>query len=251
MSSMCATHRLAGAALALWAALSMSAADAYPLDAYPETGLRRLEGLRLANEGKVADVKQAKGAMLPLKAVDLRLVGSTFDLPPSDPEFDRQLAGILGGGLAGYGVAILDLSDPAEPHYAEHNSTYRQNVGSVGKVVVALALFQALADTYPNDIAARQHILKNTVVTADGFSQHDHHTVRMFNVETRSLTRRAIQVGDKATLWEFVDWMMSPSSNSAAGMVMREAMLLQQYGTAYPVPEAEPGASSARLRSPN
>jgi len=61
----------------------------------------------------------------------------------------------------------------------------------------------------------------------------------MFNVETRSLTRRAIQVGDRATLWEFVDWMMSPSSNSAAGMVMREVMLLRQYGTAYPVPEAE------------
>jgi hypothetical protein len=53
------------------------------------------------------------------------------------------------------------------------------------------------------------------------------------------LTRRAIQVGDRATLWEFVDWMMSPSSNSAAGIVMREAMLLRQYGTAYPVPEAE------------
>ena len=52
-------------------------------------------------------------------------------------------------------------------------------------------------------------------------------------------TVRAIQVGDKATLWEYVDWMMSPSSNSAAGMVMREVMLLRQYGTAYPVPEAE------------
>lgn len=239
MSSTRATHRLAGAALALSAVLSMSAADAYPLDAYPETGLRRLEGLRLANEGRVADVKQPKGAMLPLKAVDLRLVGSTFDLPPSDPEFDKQLAEILGGGLAGYGVAILDLSDPAKPQYAEHNSTYRQNVGSVGKMVVALGLFQALADTYPDDIAARQHILKNTVVTADGFSQHDHHTVRMFDVETRKLIRRPIQVGDRATLWEFVDWMLSPSSNSAAGMVMREAMLLRQYGTAYPVLEAE------------
>ncbi len=32
--------------------------------------------------------------------------------------------------------------------------------------------------------------------------------------------------------------MLSPSSNSAAGMVMREAMLLRQFGKAYPVPEA-------------
>jgi len=216
-----------------------SSAVAYPLDAYPETGIRRLEGLRLANEGKVADVKQPRGALLPLKEVDLRLVGSSFDLPPSDPEFNKRLAGLLGGSLGGYGLAVLDLTDPAKPRYAEHNGDYKQNVGSVGKIVVALALFQALADVYPNDMAARQRILRTTNVTADGFSQYDHHTVRMFNVETKALTRRAIQVGDKATLWEFVDWMMSPSSNSAAGMVMREAMLLRQFGTAYPVPETE------------
>jgi len=226
-------------AAAVTGALLSLAAHAYPLDAYPETGLRRLEGLRLANEGKIADVKQPSGALLPLKAVDLRLAGLTFDLPPPDPELNRQLSGLLGGSLAGYGLAVLDLTDPARPRYAEHNGDYRQNVGSVGKIVVALALFQALADTYPKDTAARQRVLKTTVVTADGFSQYDHHTVRMFSVETGKLVRRAIQVGDKATLWEFVDWMMSPSSNSAAGMVMREAMLLRQYGTAYPVPEAE------------
>jgi len=226
-------------AAAVTGALLSLAAHAYPLDAYPETGLRRLEGLRLANEGKIADVKQPSGALLPLKAVDLRLAGLTFDLPPPDPELNRQLSGLLGGSLAGYGLAVLDLTDPARPRYAEHNGDYRQNVGSVGKIVVALALFQALADTYPKDTAARQRVLKTTVVTADGFSQYDHHTVRMFSVETGKLVRRAIQVGDKATLWEFVDWMMSPSSNSAAGMVMREAMLLRQYGAAYPVPEAE------------
>lgn len=225
--------------VALAGALLPCAASAYPLDGFTDTGIRRLEGLRLANEGKIADVKQPRGALLPLSAVDLRLAGATMDLPPVDPAFNRQLASILAGNLDSYGVAVLDLTDPAKPRYAEHNGGYRQNVGSVGKIVVALALFQALADAYPNDLQARQRILKTTMVTADGFSQYDHHTVRMFNVETRSLVRRAIQVGDRATLWEYIDWMMSPSSNSAAGMVMREAMLLRQYGTAYPVPESE------------
>jgi len=232
-------RRAAAACLALTGALLAGAVGAYPLDAFPETGVRRLEGLRLANEGKVKDVKQPGGALLPSKAVDLRLAGATFDLPPVDPEFNRQLAGILGGSLDSYGLAVLDLTDPAKPRYAEHNGAYKQNVGSVGKIVVALALFQALADAYPNDLEARQRVLKTTVVTADGFSQYDHHTVRIFNVETKSLVRRAIQVGDRATLWEFVDWMMSPSSNSAAGMVMREAMLLRHYGASYPVSEAE------------
>jgi hypothetical protein len=232
-------RRAAAACLALTGALLSGAVGAYPLDAFPETGVRRLEGLRLANEGKVKDVKQPGGALLPSKAVDLRLTGATFDLPPVNPEFNRQLAGILGGSLDSYGLAVLDLTDPAKPRYAEHNGAYKQNVGSVGKIVVALALFQALADAYPNDLEARQRVLKKTIVTADGFSQYDHHTVRIFNVETKSLVRRAIQVGDRATLWEFVDWMMSPSSNSAAGMVMREAMLLRHYGASYPVPEAE------------
>lgn len=239
MSAKTMRFRGVATAAALAAALWSSAGHTYPLDAYPETGIRRLEELRLANEGKIADVKQPPGALLPLKAVDLRLAGMTFDLPAPDPAFNQQLAALLGGNLASYGLAVLDLTDPARPRYAEHNGDYRQNVGSVGKIVVALALFQALADTYPKDTGARERILKTTVVTADGFSQYDHHTVRMYNVETKALTRRAIQVGDKATLWEFVDWMMSPSSNSAAGMVMREAMLLRQYGTAYPVPEAE------------
>ena len=220
-------------------ALAASGAAAYPLDGYQETGIRRLEGNRLADEGIVRDVKQPPGAKLGLKDVDLRLIGQTFDLPAPDPAFTRQITALLSGGMDGYGLAVLDLSDPARPRYAEHRGDHRQNVGSVGKIVVALALFQALADAYPQDIAARTRILKTTIVTADGFSQSDHHTVRMFDPATRKLVRRTIRIGDQASLYEYLDWMLSPSSNSAAGMVMREVMLLRQYGTAYPPPEAE------------
>lgn len=220
-------------------ALTAAGAAAYPLDGYEETGIRRLEGSRLANEGVVRDVKQPPGALLGMKDVDLRLVGKTFDLPPPDSGFTRQITALLSGSMDGYGLAVLDLSDPAQPRYAEHRGTHRQNVGSVGKIVVALALFQALADTYPQDIEARKRILKTTIVTADGFSQSDHHTVRMFDPATRKLVRRTIRIGDQASLYEYLDWMLSPSSNSAAGMVMREAMLIRQYGTAYPPSEAE------------
>lgn len=220
-------------------ALGAAGAAAYPLDGYEETGIRRLEGNRLADAGVVRDVKQPAGARLGLKDVDLRLVGQTFDLPAPDPEFTRQVTGLLSEAMDGYALAVLDLSDPARPRYAEHRGSYRQNVGSVGKIVVALALFQALADTYPNDIEARKRVLKTTIVTADGFSQSDHHTVRMFDPATRKLVRRTIRIGDQATLYEYLDWMLSPSSNSAAGMVMREAMLIRQYGSAYPPAEAE------------
>lgn len=212
---------------------------AYPLDGYEETGIRRLEGSRLANAGVVKDVKQPPGALLPLQNVDLRLVGQTFDLPAPDPEFTRQVGGILSGSMGTYGVAVLDLTNPASPRYAEHRGDYKQNVGSVGKLLVVLAVFQVLADVYPNDIDARKRVLKDTVVTADAFSQSDHHTVRIFDPKTRTLIRRRVQIGDSATLYEWLDWMLSPSSNSAAGMVMREAMLIRQFGTAYPPTAAE------------
>jgi hypothetical protein len=214
-------------------------AVAYPLDGYPETGIRRLLGISLAVQGVVRDVAQPPGALLPMKDVDLRLEGRALDLPPPDPAFTAQLRGVLGGSLDSYSVAVLDLTDPAAPRYAEHRGDHKQNVGSVGKIVVALALFQALADVYPDDIEARRRVLRTTIVTADAFSQYDHHTVRMFDPPTKTLTRRPIQIGDRASLWEYVDWMMSPSSNAAAGMVMREAMLLRQYGRAYPPAEAE------------
>jgi hypothetical protein len=212
---------------------------AYPLDGYEATGIRRLEGMRLAQQGTVRDVKQPPGALLNSAQVEPRLVGKTFDLPAPDPGFTQRIVAVLGGNPDASGLAVLDLSDPAKPIYAEHRGDHKQNVGSVGKLVVALALFQALADLYPDDIEARRKVLKDTVVTADSFSQSDHHTVRMFDPATNTLTRRTVRVGDRATLYEWLDWMLSPSSNSAAGMVMREAMLLRHFGRAYPAPEAE------------
>ncbi len=230
---------MARAAAAAACLLGITSVLAYPLDGFEDTGIRRLEGSRLAHEGVVRDVKQPPGALLKLRDVEPRLVGKNFDLPPVDPAFNSRVAGVLTGSMDDYGLAVLDLSDPAKPRYAEHRADHRQNVGSVGKLVVALALFQALADLYPDDIEARRRVLKTTWVTADSFSQSDHHTVRMYDPATRALTRRAVRIGDKATLYEWLDWMLSPSSNSAAGMVAREAMLLRHFGKAYPAPEAE------------
>ena len=230
---------MVAAALLALGALQLAPVAAYPLDGYPDTGIRRLEASRLADEGRLADVKQPPGAHLKRTEVDLRLLGQSFDLPPVDEAFTRQLQGVLTGSMDDYGLAVLDLSDPAKPRYAEHRADTKQNVGSVGKLVVVLALMQALADAYPDDLAARERLLNTTVVTADAFSQRDSHTVRIYDVDTRKLTRRSIQVGDRAMLYEWLDWMLSPSSNGAAGMVMREAMLLRHFGKSYPPSEAE------------
>lgn len=80
-------------------------------------------------------------------------------------------------------------------------------------------------------------MLWETVVTADKFSQRDTHGVPFFDVDSRELEHRIIREGDQASLFEFLDWILSPSSNAAAGMLMREAMLLRRFGQAYPLSE--------------
>ncbi|HSF14355.1 MAG TPA: serine hydrolase [Vicinamibacteria bacterium] len=219
--------------------LSASAfSTTYPLDGYERTGIRRLLAIQLVEKGELSGSKQPEGALLSLSDVDLRLLDRPdLALPAPDPDFTRRVVEILGDEAESYGMAVLDLTDPENPHYAEHRGDHKQNVGSVGKLVVALALFQALADAWPDDLEKRAAVLRETLVTADDFSQADHHTVRFFDADTKKLTRRTIRIGDQASLYEYLDWMLSPSSNSAAGMVMREAMLLRQFAKAYPLTE--------------
>lgn len=212
----------------------------YPLDGYAETGIRRLEYSRLAHEGEIEGARQPPGALLPLAQVQLGLSAHPeLDIPAPDADFTRAVVELLGEAADRYSLLILDLTDPARPLYAEHRPDERQNVGSVGKIVAALGLYQALADAYPDSIDQRKAVLRNARVTADAFSQTDHHAIRIFDVGSRELIRRPMQIGDEGSLWEYLDWMMSVSSNAAAGMVMRDALLLRHFGTAYPVSEAE------------
>lgn len=218
----------------LLAAGSKSAA--YPLDAYPATGIRRLEAARLAVLGKMRGQQQPPGALLPVDLVDLRLIDRPdLKLPEPDAKFTARIFQLLGDKADRYGIAVLDLSDPDHPRYAEHRADVRQNVGSVGKLAVAVAVFQALVDNYPDDIAARKRVLRETVITADEFIQKDHHEVRIWNPDSGVLNVRRLQEGDRGSLWEYLDWTLSASSNAAASMVMKNAMLLRHFGRDYPV----------------
>ncbi len=232
-------HRLSAILLTGTVMLLPVAAMAYPLDGYEETGIRRVEGARLANEGLAIGGFQPPGAMLTTEQVDLRLLNRKITLPVADPEFSAQIVALLGEEADRYGIAVLDITDPDHPRYAEHRGDYKQNVGSVGKLLVALGVFQSLADTYPDDLERRKAILRDSIITADDFAHSDHHVVRMFDVDSRFLTRRKIADGDQASLWEYLDWMLSVSSNSAASMVMRDAMLLRHFGKDYPLTEEQ------------
>jgi hypothetical protein len=211
----------------------------YPLDGYPATGILRLEGFRLAQEGKVQGIRVPPGALLGLDQVDLRLSGqSNFQIPAIDPDFSEKIQNLLGDDADNYGIAVLDLTDTGAPRYMEHRGDYRANPGSVGKLVVVLGIFQALADLYPDDLDHRLKILRDTIVTADQFIQSDHHKVPFWTLGSKKIDYRPLQIGDQASLWTYLDWMLSASSNAAASMVIKELMLLVQYGRNYPVTTA-------------
>jgi len=194
-------------ALAVGLALLPTGVLGYPLDGYEETGIRRVEGSRLANEGLALGGIQPPGALLTTEQIDLRLLANPeVEIPVPDPQFSAQVVGLLGDQAGAYEVAVLDLTDPANSAYAEHRGDYRQNVGSVGKLLAALGYFQALADTWPADLERRKQILRDSIITADDFAHSDHHVVRFFDVEKRLLTRRTIQDGDQGSVWEYLDW---------------------------------------------
>ena len=227
---------LLGCGVFIFGFMVASVSWSYPLDGYAYTGIARVEAYRLAMEGRVRAPKQPPGALLASSQVDLRLLDqSDFDIPAADPQFVANLQGFLGEEADRYAVTVLDLTNLEQPRYAAHQASVRANPGSVGKIMVALGLFQALADIYPDDITARLNVLRNTVVTADEFIESDHHVVPFWEPGQARVRYRKIQIGDQASLWTFLDWMLSASSNAAASMVMRELMLLVYFEQAYPV----------------
>lgn len=208
----------------------------YPLDGADMTGISRLEGYRLAQQGRVPGNHLAAGALLATRQVVLNAgAASETLLNVSDPYLTRKLVALLGADASGYGISLLDLSDPAQPRYAEYQGGQLRNPGSVGKLVVALALFQTLADLYPEDMASRERVLRSTMVVADALVRSDHHKVPFWQPEQMRLQKRRLVEGDEANLWSYMDWMLSASSNAAASMVIEQVMLMRRFGRAYPV----------------
>jgi hypothetical protein len=210
----------------------------YPLDGYEQTGILRLEAYRLAQTGEVHGRLLPPGARLPGDEIALRLVDyPDFQIPAPDTELEAAIRTVLGADADGYALAVLDLTNPSRPRYAAHNPEREQNPGSVGKLMVALAWFQALADVYPDDTQARHQLMKNARHTADAFVRSDSHTVPFWQPGDRAIDFRPIREGDDGNLWTWLDWMSSSSSNAAGSTLMEQLILLRHFGAKYPVPQ--------------
>jgi hypothetical protein len=227
--------------------LTAASLAAYPLDGAEKTKIRRLTGYRLAHEGKFrSHIKLPPGALLGSDQVVLRLQSAPdFDITPAtpkDPSLQAGLESIFAGRDPSYNIAILDISDPRKPRYAAVRADQRYIPGSVAKLFVATGVFGALQKAYPNDTAARERVLRDTMVTADSFVHRDGKTVPLFNDRDLAIVNRRVEIGDKFNLYEWLDHMLSQSSNAAGSMSWKQALLLQKFGSRYPVPADEEAA---------
>ncbi len=224
--------------------LSATHAEAYPLDGYQETDIARLDAYWLARNVIVEQKILPKGIFWPTADIKMRLFdNSKYTLPTPDAALSAKIRKMLGPDVNGYGIALLDYTDPEHPIYAAVNPNKEQNPGSVGKIAVMLAWFQALADVYPDDIDARIRILRDTPITADAFVENDDHVVDSHLVPIwkqgdPKVLRRPIEIGEVANVWTYLDWMVSASANAAASMMMKNLILLTHFGKEYPPSQA-------------
>lgn len=209
----------------------------YPVDGFSETGIRRLERVRLISEGVIAGPKLTVGAYKPLSSVKLNLVelsDSLTSLPAPDAGFQKQLEALFPNRHESYSIALMEITPGRPIRYAAYQEMRHFSPGSVGKLAIVAGLYAELQRLYPNDVEKRRDVLKNRMVTAGKWVVGDHHPVPIYNVEDRSFVSRPIEIGDVFSLYEWADHMISASANSAASTVWKEVILMRAFGTAYP-----------------
>jgi len=211
----------------------------YPIDGYERTGIKRLKRLELVKSGELKDAtKLPEGAMKSYMDIQLNLTEKRQDsvhcFLKEDEVFQKEVNNLFRGLDKSYSLTVLDISDLNNIRYAHRNETSGYQPGSVGKIAVLVALFEQLANIYPDSFDKRIELLKNKSVKAGAWGLTDSHTVPIYNIETQKLLKRQVIASDVFTLFEWADHMMSVSNNGAASIVWREALLMKVFGDKYP-----------------
>ena len=219
--------------------LALDKVEAYPIDGFGLTGIRRLMYLDLILKGELTATQPIKGAQKKLEDLKLNLfqtskADSLVTLPPVDPTLQKSLNALFPNLHESYSISLLDITPGKPIRYASRKEDRGFQPGSVGKLAVISGFFCELANLYPESFEKRQELLKTKIVRAGKWGLYDEHTVPFFNPETRKLVKRTVQARDTFSLYEWADHMMSVSNNGAATIIWREAILLRVFGEKYP-----------------
>jgi len=218
----------------------ITSAHAYPLDGTDRAGIQRLLGYQVAQEQQ-GGAKLPPGALLGVDEITLKLLnysGPDFDALPEDEILAGALKDMFRGRDSSYGVVLIDISQTDDIRWAGLRIDVKQNPGSVGKIVCMLALFNSLAQAFP-DPAARLDVLATTLVKAGDWVVVDEHVVPRWQPATGRNRFALLTSGDEFYLSEWLDHAISASANGAGAVIWREAMLIQHFGKRYPVSSEE------------
>lgn len=227
----------------LFVILIASDLNSYPIDGYTSTGIRRLLRLQLIMEGKINDSKLVVGAQKTVKEIKLNLLDKRGDslsvIPKSDAQLQKAINSIFPNLDESYSISVLDITKGKKIRYAERQQDRNFMPGSVGKLAIIAGLFTELQKLYPDSFEKRQDLLKNTFVKAGNWAIVNIHTVPFFNPDNREFFKRTVQKEDVFSLYEWIDHMISVSSNAAGSIVWREAILMHVFGSKYPLTEQQ------------
>ena len=214
---------------------------AYPLDGYEYTGITRLEHQRLVQADSLQGRALPPGAFKSRDEINLYLTNRRYStlerLFEVDQTFQAAVDRAMPNLASAVSYCILDITPGRKPRYAQRKPEVGYQPGSVGKLAVITGFFCELENLFPNSWDERQAFLKNTIVRAGDIALPDHHNVPMYDVETGKYVYRAIAPDDEFSLYQWLDHVLSKSSNGAASVVWREALLMRQFQREYPVSE--------------
>jgi len=212
--------------------------DAYPIDGYTISRIRRLMYLQLVLKGELKANLPVRGAQLSIEDIHLKLAGSRGDsllsLPAVDPKLQKSIDQIFPNLDESYSITVLDITEGRPLRYACRQEKKQFQPGSVGKMLVVAALFHELQKIYPESFEARQALLRDKFVKGGKWAVYDEHTVPVFDTASRKLVRRVVNENDVFSLYEWTDHMLSASNNGAANVVWRECILMHVFGKEYP-----------------
>lgn len=211
----------------------------YPIDGYEKTGIRRLKRLERIQKGELKTTTPLPaGALKSWNEIELNLAGRPQDSVQTflqvDETLQKEISALFRGLDKSYSLAVIDISNPFEPRYAQRNESLGYQPGSVGKLAVLYALFDQLAKIYPDSWEQRTELLKTRFVKAGVWGLTDEHTIPIYDIEKDQLVKRQVVASDVFSLYEWADHMLSVSNNGAASIVWREALLMAAFGQDYP-----------------
>ncbi len=210
----------------------------YPYDGFEKTGIKRLKRLELIEKGELDGKPLIKGATKTLSEIRLNMpTVNRYDkaaLFEKDPILQKRLDALFPNLHESYSIAVMDITAGKPTRYAARKENREFQPGSVGKLAVAIGLFNELKKLYPYSFQQRVNLMKNRTVKSGQWGVFDEHTVPFYNIETQKLVKRQVAPPDIFSLYEWIDHMLSVSNNGAASIVWREAILMNVFGKEYP-----------------